>query len=118
MQDREAIAKAIESVNKDALAKNLQKFSKAFGITSQVIDYSQLANAIAKGIRTGEWKDAMLKIESMAVGKAASMAVAFTFSFLTVTPLGIIVFALLMTMTGALIDEKMMAKMNKQLFNI
>ncbi|EHL81924.1 hypothetical protein FOC46_03235 [Citrobacter portucalensis] len=118
VQDREAIAKAIESVNKDALAKNLQKFSKAFGITSQVIDYSQLANAIAKGIRTGEWKDAMLKIESMAVGKAASMAVAFTFSFLTVTPLGIAVFALLMTVTGALINERMMEKMNKQLFNI
>ncbi|EPC1224742.1 colicin-like pore-forming protein, partial [Citrobacter freundii] len=118
VQDREAIAKAIESVNKDALAKNLQKFSKAFGITSQVIDLSQLANAIAKGIRTGEWKDAMLKIESMAVGKAASMAVAFTFGFLTVTPLGIAVFALLMTVTGALINERMMEKMNKQLFNI
>lgn len=73
---------------------------------------------LQKVSETGEWKDAMLKIESMAVGKAASMAVAFTFSFLTVTPLGIMVFALLMTMTGALIDEKMMAKMNKQLFNI
>lgn len=42
VKDREAIAKALKSLKRDEIAKNLKKFSKAFGLTSSFIDFHDL----------------------------------------------------------------------------
>ena len=46
----------------------------------------------------------------------ATELVGFTFAFLTGTPPGILSFAVIMLITTALIDEKLMEKIHDQLF--
>lgn len=115
--DREAIARALESVNRDLVAKNLAKFSKAFGAVGYTIDAVALAKELAKGIRTGDFTSFYVKVETLSAGLVASSLVAFTFAVLTTTPFGILAYGLLLALTGALIDEKLIQKINSAIFN-
>jgi hypothetical protein len=117
-QDRQAINSALESLNRDLMAKNLAKFAKAFGVVGAAIDYGELVNEVKKGFATGEWKGAILKAESLVAGKLASFLVAFTFGVMTASPLGILGFAVLMTLTSALIDDALMDKMNNYVMSL
>ncbi|RYM53340.1 hypothetical protein BSQ97_10240 [Serratia proteamaculans] len=117
VDDRQAIARALESVNRDLVAKNLAKFSKAFGAVGYTIDAVALAKELAKGIRTGDFTSFYVKVETLAVGLVASALVAFTFAVLTTSPFGILAYGLLLALTGALIDEKLMQKVNDTIFN-
>ncbi|CAI0858148.1 colicin-like pore-forming protein [Serratia quinivorans] len=115
--DRQAIARALESVNRDLVAKNLAKFSKAFGAVGYTIDAAALAKELAKGIRTGDFTSFYVKVETLSAGLIASAIVAFTFAVLTTTPFGILAYGLLLALTGALIDEKLIQKINDKIFN-
>jgi len=115
--DRQAIARALESVNRDLVAKNLAKFSKAFGAVGYTIDAVALAKELAKGIRTGDFTSFYVKVETLSAGLVASALVAFTFAVLTTTPFGILAYGLLLALTGALIDEKLVQKVNDTIFN-
>ncbi|CAI1810988.1 Colicin-Ia [Serratia quinivorans] len=64
-QDRQAMARAIESVNRDLVSQNLLKFGKAFGIVGTTIDVVSLLNELAKGVETGDFKGFGLKAESL-----------------------------------------------------
>nr|WP_261422549.1 colicin-like pore-forming protein [Serratia quinivorans] len=52
----------------------------------------------------------------MIAGKLASALVAFAFAALTATPLGILGFGLIMAITGALVDTKLMDQINNSIF--
>lgn len=110
--DRNAIANALESVNKEQMAKTMKTFGKAFGIVGTVIDISDMATAMVKGFRTGDWGDAFRQGEKMASTKLASALVAFTFAAMTTTPIGIVGYAIIMAVTSALIDTKLMNEIN------
>lgn len=115
--DRQAIARALESLNRDLAAKNLAKFSKAFGAVGYTIDAVALAKELAKGIRTGDFTSFFVKVETISAGLVASAIVAFTFAVLTTTPLGILAYGLLLALTGALINEGLIQKVNDSIFN-
>ncbi|WP_283603736.1 colicin-like pore-forming protein [Serratia proteamaculans] len=111
-KDREAIAKALESLNKEQMAKQLANFGKAFGFVSDAIQWSGFVNGLIKGLRTGEWNDAIISGESIIVGKVASALVAVAFSAMAVAPIGIVGFAVIMAVVGALITDETLRKMN------
>lgn len=112
VKDREAIAKALESLNKDQMAKQLATFSKAFGLVGDAIQWSGFVNGLIKGFRTGNWDDAIINGESIAANKLATALVAVAFSSMAVAPIGIIDFAIIMAIVGALITEDRLKKMN------
>lgn len=117
-KDREAVALALESLNRKIYADNLIKFSKGLGLTSKLIDRGEVVMEIIKALRTDNWEPVFIKLEKLAAGKVAASAVAFAFAVLTATPIGIIGYAFLMVLTSTLIDEDLMRRANKILFNI
>ncbi len=112
VKDRQAIAKALDSLNKEQMAKNLKQFSKAFGYVGKAIDYADLLTEIKKSYTTGEWSNTFLKVETLFAGSAASALLAVVFGAAASTAMGAVAFALLMAMTGAYIDEALVKKFN------
>ncbi|TDT56916.1 colicin pore forming domain-containing protein [Enterobacter sp. AG5470] len=111
--DREAIAKALESVNRANMASSLAKFSKGFGYVGKAIDaYDAILVELPKAIRTKNWRPFFVKVEAIAAGNAATALTAFVFSAITGSALGILGFALMMAIVGALVDEAFITKVN------
>ncbi|MBX9479083.1 hypothetical protein J8Z85_08135 [Yersinia enterocolitica] len=117
-KDREAMAKALESVDRGLMAKNLAKFSKAFGVTSKVIDGIDIVVEFKKAVRTDIWRPFFVKLETLAAGAGASWLVAFAFAVLTATPLGIVGFGFLIAIVGFLINDELIEKINKGVLGI
>lgn len=117
-KDREAIAKALESVDRNLMAKNLAKFSKALGVTSKVIDGIDIVVEFKKAVRTDIWRPFFVKLETLAAGAGASWLVAFAFAVLTATPLGIVGFVFLIAIVGFLINDELIEKINKDVLGV
>ncbi|QBY46646.1 colicin-like pore-forming protein (plasmid) [Arsenophonus nasoniae] len=115
VKDREAIAKALESLKRDEIAKNLKKFSKAFGLTSSFIDFHDLLQELKKSIETNNWQPFFIKTESLVAGKAAVAITAFSFSIILGSPIGALGYALIIAVVGALINDELIEKANKLL---
>ncbi|MBD1294308.1 pyocin S5, partial [Pseudomonas aeruginosa] len=56
--------------------------------------------------------------ETLAAGAAASWLVGIAFATATATPIGILGFALVMAVTGAMIDEDLLEKANNLVISI
>lgn len=108
-----AISYRLESVNRGELAKNLGTFSKAFGLTSRIIDTYDTVMELKKAIDTDNWRPFFVKVESIFAGAGAGMLTAWAFSIIISTPLGAIGFALIMAAVSALVNESLMEKLNK-----
>ncbi|HDL7749426.1 TPA: hypothetical protein PXP51_001773 [Yersinia enterocolitica] len=115
-KDREAIAKALESIDRGLMAKNLAKFSKALGVTSKVIDGIDIVVEFKKAVRTDIWRPFFVKLETLAAGTGASWLVAF--AVLTTTPLGIVGFGFLIAIVGYLINDELIEKINKDVLRV
>lgn len=113
-KDLEAVARALESVNRDAMAKNLSKFGKAFGVASYAVDaYNVLYVEFPKAIRTKNYRPMLVKLEAILLGADAGIVAAWAFSALLATPMGILTFALIMALLSAMINEKRIEELNK-----
>ncbi|EEV5627110.1 TPA: hypothetical protein JLL04_005090 [Escherichia coli] len=112
VSDREAIAKALESLNKDQMAKQLKIFGKAFGVVGEAIQWGGFISGLVKGFRTGDWSEAFISGEKIAVGKAASVMVTVVFSAMAVNTIGILGFAVIMAVTSALITDERLKQLN------
>ncbi len=114
VEDRVAISKALESVNRDNVARNLAKFSKAFGHTGKIINgYEVFVVELPKAIKSNDWRPFFVKVESIFAGMVATAITAYAFSIILGTPIGILGFALIMTLVSSFIDEKAMENFNK-----
>ncbi|QNK33256.1 hypothetical protein HF675_04140 [Serratia sp. JUb9] len=114
--DREAIATALESLNHQQMANNLIKFSKAFGYVGKSLDRFDLVMELAKGIRNDDWAPFFVKVETLTAGRLATALVAFIFSLLSLTPMGLLGYGLLMAITSALIDDALVKEVNDVIF--
>ncbi|WP_204127833.1 colicin-like pore-forming protein [Pseudomonas ogarae] len=114
-QDREAIARAIDSLDKETLAKNLSRFSKGLGGVSKGVDLAELLVEFLKATDSGDWKPFLIKLEVIILGTTATFLVAAIFGIAATTPIGILTFAVLMAATSAYIDEKLIEKINKDI---
>lgn len=111
-KDRAAAAKYIDSMDFDAISKAAAKFSRGFGYVGPAMDFKDSIVEFNKSMNSGDWKPFFVKIESVALGVAATALVSAMFGFIAVTPLGIIAFAALISATGAAIDDKLAADLN------
>ena len=112
-KDREAIAKALESVKVNDIANNLKKFSKGMGFVSKAMDVNDLRIELIKAVETDNWRPFFVKAETIATGMAVSAVVGFAFSALLGGPIGILGYALIMAGVGALINDKLIERTNK-----
>ncbi len=117
-QDRAAIARALDSVNRDAMARSLATYSKGFGIVSYAINGLDLLEEFNKSVKSGNWGPFLVKAETIAAGMVASELVAFTFAAMTATSIGIVGFGILMMLVAALIDEEMVGKLNSTVLEL
>lgn len=113
VKDREAIARALESLNRDQMAKSLAKFSKAFNYVGWTIVGYDTVKEIEKALESNNWRPVFVKLESLAAGRAATALTAFAFSIILGAPLGILGFAIMMTLVSAFIDDSLMEDVNK-----
>lgn len=114
VQDREAIANALKSINRDEVAKSFAKFSKAFGYTGKVVDaYDIFMVELPKAVKDDNWRPFFVKVESIFAGSVATAITAFAYSIILGTPIGILGFALIIALVSAFVDEKLMEKINK-----
>lgn len=111
--DREAIARSLESLTRENMAKNLARFGKAFGLVSFSVDAYDIVNVFRESQKTDNWRPFFVKIESLAAGMAASYVTAFAFSIILGSPLGVLGFAVIMAAVSALVNEKFMEDINK-----
>lgn len=112
-KDREAIAKALESVKVNDIANNLKKFGKGMGFVSNAMYVNDLRIELIKAIRTDNWRPFFVKAETIGAGMAVSAVVGFAFSALLGGPVGILGYALIMAGVGALIDDELIERANK-----
>ncbi|CRY53586.1 Colicin-Ia [Yersinia intermedia] len=113
LKDREAIAQALESFDRDLMAKNLAKFSKAFNYVGNTVDIYDVVIELIKAIKTNIWRPFFVKVESMAAGRAAAIITAFAFSIIIGMPIGILGFALIMASVSMLVNDELMEEINK-----
>lgn len=110
--DRAAAAKYIDSLDFDAIGKAAAKFSKGFGYVGPVMDVKDAYTEYTNSLKSDNWKPFFVKVESIALGIAATALVGVMFGFIAVTPMGILAFAFLIATTGALIDDALVEKIN------
>lgn len=115
IKDQEAISKALESLTHDEMTKNFARFSKGFGLVSSGIDAYETVTELKKAIKTNNWRPFYVKLETLAIGKGATFLTAFAYSILLGTPMGILGFALMMTLVGFLLNDKFVEKINRRL---
>lgn len=89
-----------------------------FGIIGESLLWGQFLAGIVKGLRTGEWEDAIIGGEKIAVGKIAAFIAVVAFSSIAVSPVGIIGFSFIMATTSALISDDMLKDMNNLILSI
>jgi hypothetical protein len=113
--DKAAIANAFKSLDQAATAKQLAAYSKVLGRFNKAMDFADLGAAVNKGITTGDWKDAINKLESIALTNAAGELAAIAFAAAG-APLGIIGFGIVLTLSGVFFsNEKVLSAINTSL---
>lgn len=113
--DKAAIANAFKSFDQAAIAKQLAAYSKVFGRFNKVMDLADIGAAVKKGIETGDWKDAINKLESIALTNTTGQLVAIAFAAAG-SPLGIVGFGVTLTLAGVLFsNEKVLSAINTSL---
>ncbi|WP_322617186.1 colicin-like pore-forming protein [Pseudomonas sp. BIC9C] len=118
VQDREAIARAIDALDKDMMAKTLEKFGRGFGAVGHAVNFFDLRDEVKKSTQSGDWKPFFVKVETIAAGQAVASLLAFMFSFTVLTPLGVLGFALLMAVVSSFIDDELVDKFNDFIISI
>lgn len=113
--DRNAIANALNSIEYSSYATQLAKFSKGFGYYGTATDIYETVKEVAKAFQTDNWRPALVKIEALTAGRVATVVVAFTFSALATSPVGILAVALMLALTSSLIDDALINKINAKL---
>lgn len=112
-KDREAIAKALESMDVGKAAKNIAKFSKGLGWVGPAIDITDWFTELYKAVKTDNWRSLYVKTETIAVGLAATHVTALAFSAVLGGPIGILGYGLIMAGVGALVNETIVDEANK-----
>lgn len=115
VQDRQAIANALGTLDQQMMASSLSKFGKALGFAGHAIDVWELTAEAKKSAENGNWTPFYIKIETLLAGQAAGAILGLTFGLTMATPIGILGFALLMAITGLLIDEELVSQVNDYL---
>jgi hypothetical protein len=113
IQDRAAIASALDSLNHAELGKNLSQFAKGFGYTGKLLDAKDLIVEIKQGYQTGEWSAVFLKVETLALGAAATALLTFVFALTATSGMTILGFSMLVAISGALINDAQVKKLNE-----
>ncbi|ENN7017627.1 colicin-like pore-forming protein [Enterobacter ludwigii] len=113
--DRAAIVAALNSKNFAQIATSMSKYSRTFGYVGNFIDFVDTFIEFKRAVETNSWRGFFVKVEALVAGQTATGITAFVFAAMTGLPLGIIGFALMMAIIGALVDEKLMERINNQL---
>lgn len=113
--DKAAISNAFKSLEQAAMAKQLSAYSKVFGRFNKTMDLADLGAAVKKGVETGDWKDAINKVESIALTNTAGQLTAIAFAAAG-APLGIVGFGIVMLLLGVVFsNENVLSAINTSL---
>ncbi|MBK3471732.1 hypothetical protein JJD61_13630 [Pseudomonas carnis] len=116
--DRMAAMKYIDAMDYSAIGKAAARFSKGFGYVGPAMDLKDLFVEYNKSMTSDDWKPFFVKLESIALGLAATALVASVFGFIAVTPLGILVFATMISATGAAVNDILTQQINDFIFSL
>ncbi|MEC5509944.1 BREX system ATP-binding domain-containing protein [Klebsiella oxytoca] len=112
-KDRAAIAKALESRNVNDIAKKVTKLSKGLGYVGVTMDVVDAYNELVKAVKTDNWRAFYVKVQTIAVGYAATEMAALAFGAILGGPIGLLGYGLIIAGIGALVNEKVVDEANK-----
>lgn len=113
-----AAMKYIDAMDYSAIGKAAARFSEGFGYVGPAMDLKDLFVEYNKSMTSDDWKPFFVKLESIALGLAATALVASVFGFIAVTPLGILVFATMISATGAAVNDILTQQINDFIFSL
>ncbi|MEW5291134.1 colicin-like pore-forming protein [Erwinia papayae] len=113
--DRMAMLNALNSVEYSSMARNLKRFSVAMGYYGTIADIVDVVGEIRTALQTNQWRSVFVKLETIAAGKVAVVATGFAFSLIIGTPIGIIGYAVIMAVVGAMINDNLINEINSSL---
>lgn len=112
LADRNAVVNALNSMTQTDLAKNYQKFSKAFGVTSKALDLHRLYQNIKTAVKTGIWAPVITNIESLLAGALVAELAAIIFGGLVIGAVTAAMFAILGMLLASYVDVDHMKSLN------
>ncbi|QTM01482.1 colicin-like pore-forming protein [Mannheimia sp. ZY171111] len=115
-RDRQAISKALQSLDMKSISNDLYKFNKAFKYVGKTFSGVALTTALKEGYEKGNWKPFYFEVEKQVLDKSATYVVSLALVILTRTPIGIIGYGVLMVVVSALISDELVEKVHKALF--
>lgn len=115
-KDREAISKALDSLDMKSISDDLYIFNKAFKFGGRVFSVLALEDALKKGYKDGDWKPFYIELEKLVLDKAAAYVAGLALVTLASVPLGIVGYSILMVVVSALISDDLVEKIHHSLF--
>lgn len=113
LADRNAIVTALNSMTQADLAKNYQKFAKAFGVTAKALDLHRLYQNIKMAVKTGNWAPVITNIESLLAGALVAELTAIIFGGLVIGPVTAVMFVVLGMLLASYVDDNHMKSLNE-----
>lgn len=110
--DRAAISNALQAMDQAEVVQKLSVMQRGFGVASKFVDVATLTNEISKAVQTGNWHPVFIKFETLLAGALASQLLAYYFAALIVSPMGVLLFAVLLASASAAIDESALEELN------
>ncbi len=78
------------------LARNMQRFSTDLGYYGAISDIYDVMTEIFRATETTNWRPVIVKLETLAAGRVATVISAFAFSLIFSAPPGIVGYAIIM----------------------
>ncbi|MDG6894539.1 hypothetical protein A6A20_02605 [Volucribacter amazonae] len=111
-KDREAILKALESLDMKSISNDLYNFNKVFKYTGTVFSVASLIEKIKEGYESDNWTPFYIEVEKQLLDKAATYVVGLALVTLTGASLGIIGYGILMVVISALISDELVEELH------
>lgn len=112
-KDRAAITNALKAANMNTVAKNITKFSKGVGYVGPAMDGIDAFNELKKAVETDNWRPFFVKVQTIAIGLAATHLAALAFAAVLSGPVGVLGYGLIMAGIGAIVNDTIVDEANK-----
>ncbi|HFZ1746316.1 TPA: colicin-like pore-forming protein [Klebsiella oxytoca] len=112
-KDRAAITNALKAADMNTVAKNIAKFSKGVGYVGPAMDSIDAFNELKKAVETDNWRPFFVKVQTIAIGLAATHLAALAFAAVLSGPVGVLGYGLIMAGIGAIVNDTIVEEANK-----
>ncbi|MHC8315474.1 colicin-like pore-forming protein [Pseudomonas sp. LB3P31] len=122
VRDTQAIASALQALDRATLADNVTRLGKAFGVVGKIIQLNAVLDKTILGVERGDWKPLGLELESIGLGIGAgallAVGMALFFPIFAASAAGVVMVAILMAIMAAYLDAQKVDEINTSILKV